>query len=109
MLPETTPGQPQAVIAAGARIPADARSRRLWAGPSGLAALSSGRACLASDRTQGQRGLSSPRARWIWIGGQAALRGTLHARSGARVLLELVNEACSAGSDWTSGLRSLVI
>jgi nucleoside phosphorylase len=35
-------GQPQGSVAAGVRVPAAARGRCLWAGPSGTAALSSG-------------------------------------------------------------------
>jgi hypothetical protein len=52
---ETTIAQKQCaflnVVAAGARVPAAARGHCLWAGPFGVAALSSGRAVLPDKRS----------------------------------------------------------
>ena len=47
------------VVAAAARVPAAACGRRLWAGPSGLAAMSSGRAGL-HDKCSGAGGQFEP-------------------------------------------------
>jgi hypothetical protein len=74
-LPAAAPGSRMAVIAVGARVPADARGRRTWDGPSGLAALSSGRAGYPGKRSgKGAGGPVGPESQMCWPPARAVFK-----------------------------------